>query len=50
MLRSFKTILMPFKEVMRDDDGNPKHDKNGNLIYIKQNLVVRHNPYYIIKK
>lgn len=50
MLKSFKTIFMPFKEVMRDDDGNPKHDKNGNLIYIKQNLVVRHNPYYIIKK
>lgn len=50
MFKKFASVLMPFKEVMRDEEGNPKHDKNGNLIYIKQNLVVRHNPYYIIKK
>lgn len=50
MLKHFKAVFMPFKEVMRDEDGNPKHDKNGNPIYIKQNLVVRHNPYYIFKK
>ena len=50
MLKKFKAFIMPFREIMKDEDGNPKYDKNGAPIYVKQNLVVRHNPYYIVNK
>lgn len=49
MFKNFKSILMPFREVMKDEEGNPKYDKHGNPIYVKSNLIVRHNPYYIVK-
>lgn len=40
---------MPFREYMRDEEGNIKHDKHGNAIQVKSFLVVRHNPRYIVK-
>ena len=49
MLKGFKTFKMPFREAMRDEEGNIKHDKHGNPIYTKVQLVVKHNPRYIVK-
>lgn len=49
MFKNFKSVKMPFREVTRDDEGNVKFDKNGEPIYTKVQLVVRHNPYYIVK-
>lgn len=49
MLKHFKTFKMPFREVTRDEEGNIKYDKNGSPIYTKVQLVVKHNPYYIVK-
>ena len=49
MFKNFKTFKMPFREVVRDEEGNVKYDKNGSPIYTKVNLVVKHNPYYIVK-
>lgn len=49
MLKKFKSFKMNFREVMRDEEGNIKFDKNGSPIYTKVQLVIRHNPYYIVK-
>lgn len=49
MLKKFASTKMPFREAMRDEDGNIKYDKNGSPMYTKVFYVVRHNPYYIIK-
>lgn len=49
MFKNFKTFKMPFREVVRDEEGNVKYDKNGSPIYTKVNLVIRYNPYYIVK-
>ena len=49
MFKNFKSFKMPFREPMRDEEGNVKVDKNGNTLYTKNYIVVKHNPYYIVK-
>lgn len=40
------TKLMPFKDYIKDEEGNIKYDKNGNALYQKVHLVVKHNSAY----
>lgn len=43
------TRLMPFKDYIKDEEGNIKYDKNGEPLYQKVKLVVKHNSAYKFK-
>lgn len=44
------STLMTFKDYTKDEEGNIKYDKNGNAIYQKVKLVVKHNSAYKFRK
>lgn len=46
----FGAIIMPFKEMLYDEEGNPKKTKDGRPMFAIINRIVRHNKGYFPKK